>query len=147
MAQSSKNTTSNVSRKFTLGSVFKARGLELLTYIDKNMLVTNDVVFCVIKAEKEEVSNSKFNIAEQWKLTILIPVSDGTVRKYWLTFTPNEVRDDYMQALQEGLKEAQLQDMQAVHSCKLQAIPTSQYDNPFFALNFTNEDCHCGVDE
>ena len=140
-------TATNKTKKVTLGQVYQQKGLELLTYIDKKKLVDNEVVFCVVKAELIDVPNSKFDISQQWVLTIVAPTSDDTTRKFWLTFLPNEVRDDFMKGIQEGLQEAHKQNMVAVHSCKLQAIPNNKYENGvFYALNFTSQDCECGLD-
>ena len=145
MAQNQKVSTS--TKKVTLGNVYQQRGLELLTYIDKQKLVDNEVVFCVTKAELIDVPHSKFDINQQWVLTILAPTSDDTIRKYWLTFVPNEVRDDFMKGIQEGLEEAHKQNMVAVHSCKLIAIPNNKYENGvFYALSQTSQDCDCGLD-
>lgn len=134
-------------KKITLSNVFKKAGLEVLTYVNKNDLVENEVVFCVLKAELIDVPNSKFDIKEQWNLTVAVPTEDDTVRKFWLTFTPNEVRNDFMTAIKNALEEAHKQGMKAVHSCVLQAVPTAKYDNPFFVINFTDRDCHCAIDE
>src|SRR5271165_5459595 len=132
--------------KVTLSNVFKKAGLEIFTYINKKDLTDNEVIFCILKVEKVSVPNSKFNISEQWQLTIAVPTDDGTVRKYWLTFTPNEVRDEFFTALQLALEEAYKNKQQAVHSCILQAVPMAEYDNPFYALNITEQECSCGLD-
>lgn len=149
MANNQVSTVTNKTAKMgkvTLGKVFEEKGLEVLTYINKKTLTDNDVVFCILKAEKVEVPNSKFDIKEQWILTIALQASDETIRRYWLSFMPNETRDDFMQAVQEALQEAHKQDMQAVHSCKLQAVPLAEYDNPYYALINTEEECNCKLD-
>ena len=146
MSTNNTSSTETSVRKVTLGNVFQRKGLEVLTYIDKTKLVENEVVFCVLKAEKVPVANSKFDIKEQWILTIAVPTSDSTVRRYWLTFVPNEVRDDFMTAIEEALTEAHKQGLEAVHSCVLQAIPLANYNNPFYAINFTQQECECGLD-
>lgn len=146
MANVSTNGTQTNVGKVTLGDVFKRHGIELLTYVDKQALVENAVIFCILKAEKVPVINSKFDVAEQWQLTIAFPDTTGTVHKQWLTFVPNEVRNEHFTAIQAALQEAHEQGQNAVHSCKLIAIPLSTYDNPFYALQNTDTPCQCGID-
>jgi|SRR5579884_696288 len=133
--------------KRSLKEIFAANNLEVLTYINKKDLADNGVIFCILDAKKVDVPNSQFNIPEQWLLTILTPISNGEVRKFWLAFAPNETRDDFMEAITTGLEQAHKEGMKAVHSCVLKAIPLAKYDNPFYAIDFTEADCHCGEDE
>jgi len=146
MANNQTNGTSTQVGKVTLGDVFKRHGIELLTYVDKQALVTNAVVFCILKAEKVPIANPKFDVTEQWQLTIAYPDTSGTVHKQWLTFTPNEIRDEHFTILKEALDAAYKEHQNAVHSCQLIAVPLSAYDNPFYALQHTDKVCECGLD-
>lgn len=130
-------TVSHVAKKVTLADIYKSKGFELLTFYDKAILVEKQITFCITKIALVEKPNSKFS-SHQWDLTILVPLDNGLSRKYWISFTPNETRDEYCNAVLEQLQNGAT----IVHSCKLEAIP-SQYDNPFYALNFSTEECAC----
>ncbi len=142
----SQNKATGKKQKVTLKSVFEKYGIQLLQYIDKDALAKNDVTFCILDAKKVKVENSKFNIDEQWVLTIAVAVSDGTVKRYWLTFIENDIRNEMFTTLQETLQEVHAQGLQALHSCKLQAIPLSKYESAFYAIDFTDVQCDCNLD-
>lgn len=125
----------------TLDDVFSQSGLELMTYISKQDLSENGVVFCIVDAKKIETPKSEFT-PEQWLLTVLVPLTDGSTRKYWLAFAPNQTRDDFMQAIVDSLAKLP-EDKRIIHACKLEAIQMKKWDNPFYALNRTSEGCSC----
>lgn len=126
----------------TLDDIFSSEGIEVRTFLNKADVVANNVLFCVTKVEYVEVKDSQFDIPMQWKLSVSVELEDGSTRGYWLTFSPNETRDEIMKAMQSGLSKMP-EDNRVIHACKLEAIPVKKWDNAYYTINRSTEKCTC----
>jgi hypothetical protein len=126
----------------TLDDIFSAKGIEVRTFLNKADVVSNNVLFCVTKVQVVDVKDSQFDIPTQWRLDVTVELEDGTTRGYWLTFSPNETRDEYLKAMQEAL-DAMPEDNRIIHACKLEAIQLKKWDNPYYTINRSTEKCIC----
>ena len=118
----------------TLSDVFKRRNIEMLTYVtDKEQWAKDNVVFCILAIKKVSVNQPQFTQSEQWMLTVVTTLSNGTPRKYLLPIPMNETRDDVIVALQEELA-TMPENARIIHGVMLEAIPMKKYDNPFYMI-------------
>lgn len=138
------STTDNTQQDFvTLDDIFADMGIEVRSYVNKEELVKNNLPFCITAIELVEVKESKYDIPQQWKLDVIVSLKDedNTQLPYWLTFIPNEVRNEYLTKMQEGLNKLS-ENNRIIHNCRLEAIPLSN-DRKFYQINKGIVKCSC----
>lgn len=134
---------------FSFSDVLKEAGIKDIDYVNKSVLASEDIIFCVTNVERVEVINSKFDANEQWRLTILCALSTGDSREFYVSFPyESKRRDPKIVAVENKLKElAQTNQPQIVHSLHIVAKQQTKYDQPYYKLEDITVDgksvCSC----
>lgn len=124
----------------TLDDIFEEMGIEVRNFVDKADVAKEVYPFCITAISFEDVKESKFDIPQQWKLDVLVSLKDAenTQVPFWMTFLPNETRNEILESLKKGLEKLP-EGKRIIHNCLLQAIPLSQTEDgktrSFYQIN------------